>query len=138
MYEIVKAVHLIAVVTFIAGMVAVALTLRGFGSRGSESSSIARIVLSFDRRVTVPALAIVWIAGFTLAADAGFLSSGWLLLKLVFVMALSGLHGMQGAALRKSVEGASPTIRSALCQPLLVLGLAACVILLVVIKPSLA
>lgn len=136
MYEVLKAVHLIAVVTTISGMLAVTLALRGLASAGSGASGFARAVLAFDRSVTGPALAGTWIAGFTLAADAGFLSSGWLLVKIGFVAALSGLHLLQGNALRQRVADGSEASSVLLRQPWLVLLLAACVIVLVVLKPS--
>ena len=136
MYEWLKAVHLIAVVTVIAGMIAAALALRGLATSGAQDRGMARAVLSFDRIVTGPALALAWIAGFTLAADAGFLTEGWLLAKIGFVLTLSALHGMLGAALRRTVEGDGAPVRPFLRQPWPVLALAACIIFLVVLKPS--
>ena len=136
MYDVLKAVHLIAVVTAISGMVAVAL---GLGLRTGQAPAIEvrlRPLHVWDRAVTGPALAIALIAGFTLAADAGFLSSGWLLLKLCLVAALSGLHLLQGSALARLCERDGGPVPSMSGRPWLVLTLAAPIILLAVIKPS--
>lgn len=51
--------------------------------------------------MTTPALAVVWMAGFTMAFGVGWESSPWLLLKMIPVVLLSGLHSLQATALRR-------------------------------------
>src|SRR3546814_17198358 len=55
----------------------------------------------YDRTVTTIAMAGAWIFGLTLAASYGWYTSGWFGFKLLIVVTLSALHGMQGAWLRR-------------------------------------
>ena len=63
--------------------------------------------------ILTPAMALVWILGLTLAANAGLFSGasglGWLHLKLVLVVALTGYHGWAVSYARKLAAG-KPTL----------------------------
>ena len=62
-------------------------------------------VYRWDRRVTNPALGLVWLLGLTLAWQGGWFSAHWLWAKLVLVTVLSALHGNQSATLRRTIAG---------------------------------
>jgi putative membrane protein len=141
LYLYVKAIHVMAVITLIGGMLLLAFTLSlvsGGDARlpsEREAAFIAR-VRRWDRMVTAPALGLVWIAGITLMAIGDWYQSPWLMIKIVPVILLSALHGMESGALRRRA-GAPAT---ALSPPLsyAVPIIAACVVLiafLVVVKP---
>src|SRR4051812_22753013 len=102
MYLYVKALHVFAVVTLIAGMLVMALALRIAiaAPDGMDVRRIGQSVLRWDGLVTTPALATVWVAGFTMAFGAGWGGSPWLLLKMVPAVLLSGLHSLEGLALK--------------------------------------
>lgn len=147
LYVWVKAFHVVAVITWIAGMLVVASVLVALPSlqlQGSDRQRAAHVVRAWDRAVTTPAMLLVWALGLTLAlrghwfaaATAGRPSAGWLPAKLVFVLALSALHGMQAGALRRLAGGAAPpAARARRVAPALILGMVAAIVVLVIVKP---
>ncbi|PZM11533.1 CopD family protein [Rhizobium tubonense] len=141
LYLYVKAIHVMAVITLVGGMLLLAFTLSlvsgGDGRLPSdrEAAFIAR-VRRWDRMVTAPSLGLVWIAGISLMTIGGWYQSPWLMVKILPVLLLSALHGMESAALRRRVglpaSALSPMLRYAV--PII----AACVVLialLAVVKP---
>jgi protoporphyrinogen IX oxidase len=110
MYLYVKAIHVFAVVTLIGGMLAMALALR-CAIASPEATDVRRFgeaILRWDGLVTMPALAIVWMAGFTMAFGAGWDSSLWLLVKMIPALALTGLHCLEGLALKRLLREGRP------------------------------
>ncbi|WP_454254040.1 CopD family protein, partial [Pseudomonas sp. Marseille-Q7302] len=63
--------------------------------------AIAR-VRRWDRAVTTPAMLLVWVLGFMLAMTAHWLADHWLQAKLVLIVILSSLHGVQSGRLRRA------------------------------------
>lgn len=113
-YDWLKALHVAAVLIWTGGMflqsVVVALATRNGQGEGDDRALIAG-VRSWDRRVTSPALLAVWVAGAALAMQGGWFAAGWLWVKLVAVVILSGLHGMQAGVLRRlTVPGTRRTL----------------------------
>lgn len=100
-----KALHVAAVLLFTGGLLAQSLMVSAALKDRVAHSLLARLQ-RWDRRVTVPALLVVWTLGIAAALRGGWFGAGWLSAKLVFVMALTGLHGMQAGALRRVVLGA--------------------------------
>ncbi|EDT42996.1 CopD family protein [Burkholderia ambifaria] len=94
-YLVLKAVHLVAVVTFVGG-----LLLSSVGVR-IANLAVHRAVRRWDRTVTAPALAIVWLAGIALALSGHGFGAAWLSVKLALVGALSVLHGILAGTLRR-------------------------------------
>ncbi|AOI76774.1 CopD family protein [Burkholderia sp. NRF60-BP8] len=94
-YLVLKAVHLVAVVTFVGG-----LLLSSVGVR-IANLAVHRAVRRWDRTVTAPALALVWIAGIALALNGHWFGAAWLSAKLALVAALSVLHGILAGTLRR-------------------------------------
>ena len=137
MYLYVKALHVFAVVTLIAGMLAMALTLR-IAIAAPQSVDVRRVgqsVLRWDGLVTTPALAIVWIAGFTMAFGAGWDSSPWLLLKMIPAIFLSGLHSLEGLALKRLLREGKPVHRLFKVAPSAILATFAIIAWLAIVKP---
>ena len=58
-------------------------------------------ILQWDRRITRPAMALVWVLGLSLAAWGGWMGQAWLAGKIALVLALSALHGVLAATLRR-------------------------------------
>jgi putative membrane protein len=65
------------------------------------------IVRAWDWKVTTPAMLLAWALGMTMAVQAGWFSSRWLMVKLVLVFGLSALHGVQSGMLRRMARGAN-------------------------------
>jgi len=97
-----KALHVTAVLMFIGGLFVQAIGVAA-GARGAAEA--VSLVSRWDQRVTLPALLGVWLTGALVAASGGWFSNHWLWAKLVFVVALSGLHGVQSGRLRRLRRG---------------------------------
>jgi len=96
-----KAVHVAAVLLFIGGLFAQTFAL----ASAQATAPLAR----WDRLATVPAMLLVWVTGATIAVEAGWFASPWLWAKLAFVLALTGLHGIQSGKLRRLRRGDLPS-----------------------------
>ncbi|WP_224816387.1 CopD family protein [Hasllibacter sp. MH4015] len=95
LYDLAKAVHILAVIVWIAGMCVAAMTLR------HPSPKMLPAIQAFDRRVTTPAMLLAWIFGLYIAINGGWFGENWLSVKILLVLILSGLHGMITGRLRK-------------------------------------
>ncbi len=128
-YDLLKAGHIVAVVIWFGGMMAVALLLE----RGSEMAAPLR---AWDRHVTIPAMIASWALGLTMATWVGWFASGWMMVKLAFVLALSSVHGVLSGRLRRAAaDDSSPSgIDGRLVLSIMVVILCA-IVLLVVTKP---
>ena len=130
-YVWLKALHVAAAMTFVAGMLSVAVFL---AAAKPGHADLAWAIHRWDRRVTTPAMLLVWTFGLTLALMGGWFHDGWLLAKLVLVVALSGVHGMQSARLRRLAGCVVTTAPSRSIAPLVV-GFAVAIATLAVVKP---
>jgi len=108
-YPYLVAGHVTAVTFLVGGMLAQDRMVSAIGQGSPEQQiGISKALLRFDRHVTTPALLLTWIFGLSLALSAGWFASRWLIIKLVFVVALSALHGMQSGRVRRSVRDGKP------------------------------
>ncbi|MEN2474462.1 MULTISPECIES: CopD family protein [Burkholderia] len=94
-YLLLKAVHVIAIVTFVGGLLMLSVGVR------IANLAVHRAVRRWDRAVTAPALALVWITGVAIAMNGHWFGAAWLSVKLVVVVALSALHGILAGTLRR-------------------------------------
>ena len=96
MYEWIKALHVIAVISWMAGMLYLPRLFvyhceAEIGSRQSETFKIMERRLL--KAIINPAMTITWLAGLYLAWSGHWFASGWLHVKLALVLALSAVHG---------------------------------------------
>jgi putative membrane protein len=132
-YLWVKAVHVASVLLFIGGLFSQAFAVVA-GQRG-DAGTVA-LVSRWDSRVTVPAMLCVWLTGAAIAAEGAWFGSPWLWVKLGFVLALTGLHGIQAGRLRRLRRDERLQIRmQAVHIAAFIACSAACIALLVVVKP---
>lgn len=135
-----KALHIAAVATWIGGMLAVALTVVALAGKAAEEaadrSTILNAMRQWDRRVTTPAMLLVWSLGLVLAIRGGWSTAPWLLMKLALVLMLSALHGMLSGTLRRlaHADGSPPSIVLRHGPEGILIALLA-IVVLVVIKP---
>ncbi|WP_175948002.1 CopD family protein [Burkholderia pyrrocinia] len=94
-YLLLKAAHVVAVVTFVGGLLMLSVGVR------IANLAVHRAVRRWDRSVTAPALALVWITGIAIALSGHWFGAAWLPAKLAVVVALSALHGMLAGTLRR-------------------------------------
>lgn len=92
----VKALHVIAVISWMAGMLYLPRLFvyhveAPAGSQFSETFKIMERRLL--RMIMNPAMILVWLTGLTLAFLGNFFTAGWFDAKFLLVLALSGMHG---------------------------------------------
>lgn len=104
-YLLFKAFHVASVVIWIGGMLVGALTFMVLSAqslpRSENATKAIAIVRRWDRTITTPAMLIAWALGIYMAVKAGWFYEPWLNIKLIFVIALSALHGMLSGGLRR-------------------------------------
>ena len=103
--EWVKALHVISVIAWMAGMMYLPrlFVYHADSTVGSEKSETFKIMeRRLYRGIITPAMIATWIFGLWLAFGYGIVdfSMGWMWLKAAMVLALSGVHGWYGSLLR--------------------------------------
>ncbi|MFA6264272.1 MAG: protoporphyrinogen oxidase HemJ [Pseudolabrys sp.] len=97
MYLWIKAVHVIAVISWMAGMLYLP-RLFVYHAGAEPGSQQARTFEVMEHRllrfIMTPAMAVTWIAGVVLMLEGGFLTAGWLHAKLAAVVVMSAVHGL--------------------------------------------
>jgi protoporphyrinogen IX oxidase len=109
MYEWVKALHVISVIAWMSGMMYLPrlFVYHADAPVGSEKSETFKVMeRRLYRGITTPAMIATWIFGLWMAFGFGVVdwSMGWMWLKAVMVIALSGVHGFYGSLLRAFKE----------------------------------
>jgi putative membrane protein len=97
MYLWIKAFHIVAVISWMAGMLYLPRLFVYHceaepGSKQSETFKVMeRRLLNF---IMTPAMAVTWILGMVLLIQGHWLNAGWFHVKFALVIGLSALHGM--------------------------------------------
>jgi uncharacterized membrane protein len=140
LYLWLKAFHIAAAATWIGGLIIAALAVTA-AFRPTEASSEGdrrwlNTVRGWDRRVTSPAMMIVWGLGLTLGLQGGWFASSWLWAKLVVVVGLSALHGQLSGTLRRAArEAGQPSVAARANAAPAVVAAVAVIAVLAVTKP---
>src|SRR5580700_923400 len=103
MYEWIKALHIISVIAWMAGMLYLPrlFVYHCEAETGSKQSETFKIMERRLLRVIInPAMIATWLSGLWLAWSAGLFSAGWLHAKLLLVVLLTGVHGLYARCLR--------------------------------------
>jgi putative membrane protein len=96
MYGWLKALHVIAIIAWMAGMLYLPrlFVYHAQSAIGSEQSTTFKIMERRLLRIIMgPAMAIAWLSGLGLAYEAALFDASWLDAKLALVLAMSGMHG---------------------------------------------
>ena len=134
-----KALHVIAVIAWMAGMLYLPrlFVYHAEAPRGSPMSETLKIM---ERRllkgIINPSMIVVFVTGVILAVQTGFWRSSWLEAKFALVLGLGGLHGYFARCLRNFAAEAnerSPRFFRILNEAPAVLMVL--IVILVVIKP---
>lgn len=99
-----KAIHVIAVISWMAGMLYLPrlFVYHADAKPGSEQSETFKLMeRRLLRAIINPAMVITWVFGLWLAWKGFGFSGGWLHAKIAAVLALSGVHGYFSGAVRK-------------------------------------
>ncbi len=97
MYLWIKALHVIAVISWMAGMLYLPrlFVYHCEAEKGSKQSETFKVMERRLLKVIInPAMIITWLAGLTLVWLGGWYSAGWFQLKFLLVLVLSGVHGL--------------------------------------------
>ena len=105
MYEWVKALHVISVIAWMAGMMYLPrlFVYHADAEKGSVQSETFKLMeRRLYRGITTPAMVATWLFGLWLAFGFGIIdfSQGWMWLKAALVVGLSAIHGYYGTLLR--------------------------------------
>jgi putative membrane protein len=107
LYNWIKALHVIAVISWMAGMLYlprlfVYHTEAEPGSKQSETFKVMERRLL--RAIINPAMVATWALGLWLAWESGLYMDLWLQLKVLLVIAMSGIHGFFVSCVRAFAE----------------------------------
>lgn len=97
MYEWIKALHVLAVISWMAGLLYLPrlFVYHANALKASETSETFKIM---ERRllkaIMTPAMIVSWISGLYIAWLAEFFRSGWFHGKLSLVLVMSAVHGL--------------------------------------------
>lgn len=104
--EWVKALHVISVIAWMAGLMYLP-RLFVYHADVAVGSAQSETFKTMERRlyrgITTPAMIATWVFGLWLAFGYGLVdfSQGWMWLKALMVIGLSGVHGFFGGLMRK-------------------------------------
>jgi len=105
-----KALHVIAVIAWMAGMLYLPrlFVYHADAPKGSDVSETFKVM---ERRllkaIINPAMILVFVTGIALALMTGYWQAGWLQAKFVLVLGLAGLHGYFARCVRTFAEDAN-------------------------------
>lgn len=102
-----KAVHVIAVISWMAGMLYLPrlFVYHSEIGPGTPQSETFKVMEQRLLRVIInPVMTVTWVLGLWLAWQGFGFSGGWLHLKIALVVAMSGLHGYFSKAVRLFAE----------------------------------
>jgi putative membrane protein len=108
MYEWIKALHIIAVIAWMAGMLYLPrlFVYHCEAEAGSKQSETFKLMERRLLRVIInPAMVVTWLAGLYLAWAGHWFSASWLHAKLVLVLVLSGVHGFFSRCVKDFAAG---------------------------------
>ena len=107
LYLWIKAVHVIAVIAWMAGMLYLPrlFVYHVDSERGSVQSETFKVMeRRLYRGIINPSMIIAWAAGLWLAWKGFGFMGGWLHAKIALVVAMSAMHGYLGGAVRRFAE----------------------------------
>lgn len=138
-YDWVMAGHIIFVIFWMAGLFILPRYLvhhqEALG-RPDEAAAWVEREAKLRKMILTPALVVTWVLGLLLATSGGWWSWGWLHVKLLLVLFLSGFHGWAVGYSKKLARGegrlASRTLRMVNEVPALAIVF---IVFLVVLKP---
>lgn len=105
MYEWVKTLHILSIIAWMAGMLYLPrlFVYHADAAIGSDKSETFKVMeRRLYRGITTPAMLASWLFGLWLAFGFGIVDfgQGWMWLKALMVLALSGIHGWYGRLTR--------------------------------------
>ncbi|UVK39646.1 protoporphyrinogen oxidase HemJ [Mesorhizobium sp. AR10] len=106
-YPWAKAIHVLAVISWMAGMLYLPrlLVYHADAEKGSVQSETFKVMeRRLLRGIINPAMIVTWVFGLWLAWKGFAFQGGWLHAKIALVLLLSAVHGYLAGAVRKFAE----------------------------------
>ena len=139
-YPWLKAVHVIAIIAWMAGMLYLPRLFvyhAEAGPRTPQSETFKVMERRLLKAILNPAMAVVWVTGLWLGIASGAIKdAGWLHAKLLLVILMSGCHGFFAGSVRRFAGDAntrSPKFYRMMNEVPTVLMIG--IVILVVVKP---
>ncbi|NHZ89216.1 hypothetical protein F2P45_09325 [Massilia sp. CCM 8733] len=140
-YLLLKALYIVAVMTWIGGVLMQAFLLRTVVRQRlpllPDERSVIGAAVRWDRRLIAPAMLLAWACGLGLASQGHWSMMPWLNLKLALVLALSAVHDIQSGSLRRMLDNPArpPAAWLRHASAVVLCGVSA-IVFLVVLKPG--
>ncbi|CAJ0994095.1 hypothetical protein SODG_006690 [Sodalis praecaptivus] len=136
LFMFLKSLHFFGMTLWIGGMCMLGVVMNAWRRAPDSAGLIAFInaVQRWNQRVVLPAMILTWLTGIGMTLMGSWPPSASLLVKGLFVLMLSALHGMQSGALRRGLAQnrlAAPRLLNYACG-FTVLALVVSVVLIVV------
>jgi len=99
MYLSLKALHIVAVISWMAGLLYLPrlFVYHCNATPGSEQSETFKVM---ERRlykfIMMPAMIVAWVVGIVLMFEGQWFASGWFVAKFILVIGLTIVHGLFG------------------------------------------
>jgi putative membrane protein len=97
MYLWLKALHIVAVIAWMAGMLYLP-RLFVYHSTAKPGSELSETLKTMERRllnfIMMPAMIVTWIVGIVLLLQGQWIGAGWFHIKFVAVVTMTVLHGL--------------------------------------------
>ena len=106
----IRAFHVIAVIAWMAGMLYLPrlFVYHCDAPAGSAQSEMLKVMERRLLRIIVnPAMIVTWVLGLTLVVVTGSYASLWFQMKFILVLAMSGLHGLFAATVKRFARDAN-------------------------------
>lgn len=97
MYLWLKALHIIAAISWMAGLLYLP-RLFVYHAAAAPGSELAETFKTMERRllkfIMVPAMTVTWVVGLVLVLQGQWFGAGWFQAKFVLVVAMTIMHGL--------------------------------------------
>jgi putative membrane protein len=109
-YTVAKALHLLAVIAWMAGLLMLP-RLMAYQTESTPGGELDLKMIEAQRRlravILTPTLVLTWVLGLyiLLVANPGLMAQPWIHIKLLLVTILSGLHGFYVAGSKRLAKG---------------------------------
>jgi len=104
LYLIVKSIHIIAVISWMAGMLYLP-RLFVYHAENEGNTTLTDTFKVMERRllrfIMTPAMIVSWIFGLAMMISAGWTKAPWMHAKLLLVVVLSGVHGWLSVCVKR-------------------------------------
>lgn len=97
MYEWIKVLHIVAVISWMVGLLYLP-RLMVYHNQSDVGSELSQTFKVMERRllkfIMTPAMIVAWLAGLHLAVSGNLYMDGWFMTKVFLVVILSAMHGI--------------------------------------------